>query len=175
MVEQAEILDLANLNLIVGMENMQSSAFVAASKLFEVGIDILSGQAHKWTALYYLTHPLYTNLIDAKSCCGDFAGVKQLADEFLQNTQDKPIHDKFRIYMIIVESLQAEGRSEEALDLSLEVLEKIGIRFPKGFMMKLALIPSLLKTKRLLQVRRHPPPRQNQHPPQRLSPAPDHP
>ena len=154
IVDQAEILDLANLNLVIGLENMQSSAFQAAAKLFEVGMGLLEGQAHKWTALYYLTHPLYTNLIDAKSCCGDFAGMKRLADEFLRNTDERPVQDKFRIYMIIVESLQAEGRSEEALDLSLEVLEKIGIRFPKGFMMKVALIPSLLKTKRLLN--KHP-------------------
>ena len=150
MTDDTERLDLANLNLEVGLENMESSAFAAAAKLFEIGVGLVNEQKHPWTVLYYMTHPLYTNLIDAKYCCGDFAGVKQLADEFLDNTQDKPIQDKFRTYMIIVESFQAEGYDENALELSLQVLEEIGVRFPKGITMKLALIPAVIKTRLVL-------------------------
>ena len=148
ITDQKQKLDLASLNLEAGEMAMSISAFVPAAELFSKGLVLLHGDMNHWKINYDLSLKLYNLAAEAALCNGDFEMHQRMVDEVLENAQC--LNDKLPVYCILVESLTAQQKLEEAMRVGYDVLAQLGQRFPKRFLL-FNLLADFQKTKRMLR------------------------
>mmetsp|Transcript_8324 Transcript_8324/g.13779 ORF Transcript_8324/g.13779 Transcript_8324/m.13779 type:complete len:1123 (-) Transcript_8324:162-3530(-) len=120
--------EIAKLNLRAGKNAIESSAFAAATTYFAAGVELLP--ANRWESEYALSLELYSAAAKAQYCVGNFELMKVYCDEVLAQV-NHPFVDKRHAYNTLLHSIAAQGRMQEAQDLCVEVLAKLGCRFPK--------------------------------------------
>ena len=72
---------------------------------------------------------LYSGAAEAHYCLGVLEKTELYCNEII--SQRGPLLDKRRAYNVLFSSIAAQGRYIDAQDECLEVLAKLGIRFPK--------------------------------------------
>ncbi len=119
-------LELADLNLRAGFKARMSSAFLAAANYFEAGLALLD--ADSWITHYDLTLELHTKAGEAASLIGAFDRTDQMFNIVVRNAKT-PV-DMVGAYESQMHSYISQGKLKEAIDISLECCEKLGLRLP---------------------------------------------
>jgi predicted ATPase len=120
--------EIANLNLRSGHSAFAMSAFSAAADYLKKGIALLPPD--RWDKHYAMTLEMYSTAAEAAFCCGKHELTKQLCDEILES-ENRPLLDKRRAYNVQIHSLNAQSQTSSTKDLCVDVLAKLGCKFPK--------------------------------------------
>ncbi|TVP66531.1 MAG: GAF domain-containing protein [Nodularia sp. (in: Bacteria)] len=126
LIEQSEKTELARLNLIAGCKAKVSTAYEAALKYLETGIELLSADA--WQTEYKLTIGLYDGAAEVAYLNGNFEQMQQLAEVVLQ--QAKTLLDKVKVYEVKIIAHIVQSQQLEAIETALSILQLLGINFP---------------------------------------------
>jgi predicted ATPase/signal transduction histidine kinase len=137
---------LAELNLIAGERARETVAYQQALRHLELGIELV-GQGG-WEELYDLTLALHLNAVEAAYLNTDFEKMESLAEIVLKRART-PL-DKVRIYEIRMQACIGRNKLKESVQMAVEALELIGLRFPRN-PRKLHLVWGLLRTKLALR------------------------
>ena len=141
----------AYLNLRAGIKAMEMAAFSSAVVFLQSGIEAI--QQSEMEATCWISHKdlmvgLYTTLADAEFSYGDQESMRQCIETILSQ-EHLALSDQLPAHSTLLRSLGAQNRLEEALESSLQLLAKMGVRLPRKSL-KFAIVWDLLKTKHLL-------------------------
>ena len=120
--------EIAKLNIRAGKKAICSSAFEPAGSYLAKGIELLPDD--HWESHYELSLELYSMAAEVKCCVGDFELMRRYCGEVL-DLANKPLIDKQRVYNALLNSMAAQGRTQEVQDLTVDLLAKLGCNFPK--------------------------------------------
>jgi predicted ATPase/signal transduction histidine kinase/CheY-like chemotaxis protein/tRNA A-37 threonylcarbamoyl transferase component Bud32 len=132
----------AQLNLKVGRKAKSATAYDAAVKYFNYGINCLAADC--WQTQYELSLALYTETTEASYLSGDFEQMEQMAK--VVQLQASTILDSIKVFEVKIQALIAQNQLLEAINIGLDILKRLGIRLPKQ-PNKLHVLLELLKTK----------------------------
>lgn len=115
--------ELARLNLIAGKKAKASTAYQAAVKYLNAGLELLTSDS--WENEYDLTLALYVEAVGAEYLNAELARAEQLAAVVLK--QAKTTLDKVGVYEIQIQSYTAQAQFKAAIDAALEISAELGI------------------------------------------------
>lgn len=118
----------AKVYLAAGKKAFRTSASLQASNYFRKGIELLP-KSH-FVSDYELSVDLFSSIAEANFCLGRFATMRTFCNHILEK-EDMPLLDKRRIYNVMLNSICAEGRPNDARQLCTEILAQLGVHFPK--------------------------------------------
>ncbi|MEA5550763.1 ATP-binding sensor histidine kinase [Anabaena cylindrica UHCC 0172] len=113
---------LAQLNLIAGCKALASTAYIAAAKYFDHGINLLG--VDSWQSQYQLTLSLYKAAVKAEYLNINFAYAQTLANFVLEHANS--LLDRVKVYEVQIQMYMAQSEMPKALAvgiLALELLE----------------------------------------------------
>ena len=125
--EESECIKLADLNLRAAKKAALISSFASAAKYAAKGIDFLT--ANSWASHHALTLDLYCTAAEAEGSLGNTERTDALCNIVLE--RDITIEEKFRAYFVLIDSVIACNRELDGLMLGLELLDKLGCKFPR--------------------------------------------
>ncbi|KAF3883842.1 MULTISPECIES: ATP-binding sensor histidine kinase [Nostocales] len=114
---------LANLNLVAGLQAKSATAYEAALRYLSTGIMFL--EPHSWQNQYDLTLNLYLAAAEAEYLNTNYEQADRQIETLLENVRDTL--QKARVYEIKIQSLISQSQMQSALDIALEVLQMLGI------------------------------------------------
>jgi predicted ATPase len=126
IIYQEEKNDVAALCLRAGELAICSSSYQTASEYLLLGVSMLG--ENSWNEEYDLSLELYNAAAEVEYCVGNFDNVEKLASEIFANTRLFP--DTLRAHSIHVYSLGSRGHMLKAIERGLDVLDKLGEKFP---------------------------------------------
>ncbi|WP_036486493.1 AAA family ATPase [Myxosarcina sp. GI1] len=128
VTEQSERNEIARLNLMAAQKAKAAIAYSMAKKYLIKGRECLTDSS--WQTNYDLTLNCYTETTEVAYLCGKFEDVETWAAIVLQ--QAKTILDRVKIYEVKIQAFIAHNQLVEAIDTGLQVLQQLGIEFPKN-------------------------------------------
>jgi predicted ATPase len=141
---------LALLNLQASKKAVNLSAFSSAAKFAKMGIELLPDD--RWTNHCELTLDLFSTAAECNGYLGNVVAMEGFCNEVLK--QAISLHDKLRVYNVLVLNFTNSGLLADALLFILDVLRQLGCTFPKTrFSRKLATLAGLAKTRATLNSR----------------------
>lgn len=127
ILDPAERLELARLNLSAGRKAIQSSAYEPAATFLAAGIGALPAEA--WERHYELALALHTAAAEAEYMRLAVGRAQELSEIVLRKAR-RPL-EKIGVYELRIQHEIAEARLTDALGTALEALELLGLRFPR--------------------------------------------
>ncbi|MEQ8468511.1 AAA family ATPase [Coleofasciculus sp. E1-EBD-02] len=124
---QAERDKIAELNLMAGKKAKAATAYQAAIKYLNTGLNLLS--ADSWQSKYELTLSLYEEATEAAYLNSDFDRTDKLIKLARKNA--KTILDEVKFCEIEIQVYAAQDKPLEAVKTSLSILALLGIEFPQ--------------------------------------------
>jgi len=140
--DNAETLDLIELNYRAAERAIQRSSFFPASDFLRAAINLLGDDDSAWNNNYAMMMKLSDGLMRMDYCCGRLASSMDIADQILNMARS--FDDKKMAYHMKILWLTQIEKIDESLDLILSVLEELGAPVPQHF----------LRLHRFLQYRR---------------------
>ncbi|HAJ61670.1 MAG TPA: serine/threonine protein kinase, partial [Cyanobacteria bacterium UBA8543] len=128
IIDQAERDRLAQLNLSAARKAKASTAYAAAVRYLNVGMELLDAKA--WQNQYALTLALHDEAAEAAYLSGDFEEMERLAD-VVQNCASTLL-DKVKAYEVNIQASIAQNKILEAVNIALQVLQLLGVEFPQN-------------------------------------------
>jgi predicted ATPase/tRNA A-37 threonylcarbamoyl transferase component Bud32 len=125
--QQSERDELAQLNLIAGKKAKASAAYQPAFDYLKKGLELLG--ADSWQTQYNLILVLHEEAAEAAYLNGHFDLMETWIEVVLR--QAKTVLDKVKVYEVKMQAYQAQNQLEDALRTGLQVLQLLGIKFPK--------------------------------------------
>ena len=113
---------LAQLNLEAAKYASRTTAYGNAVDHLQQGLELLGD--NKWQSDYQLSLELATLLTEMTLAVRDYVCCKIAIDEVVLNAAS--IGDKLPVYYTLIDSLRAQGRSDEAVQLGLQLLHLMG-------------------------------------------------
>lgn len=142
-------LEMAELHKLAVDKAYRQVALDSMSQYAKIGVEYLPVDA--WQTHYHLTLELHSRGAEAANLLGEKELLRMHAGEVLKQ-KDRPLADKLRAYNAMIDSLGREQDSaaiSEALEMLLDLLSKLGCKFPKGkFSQLCSTVKSLVKVKR---------------------------
>ena len=127
ITDEAELVELARLNLDAGKKAKESTAYAAAlAQYFIPGIEALPGDI--WQAHYQLTFDLYRERSECEYLCGNFDQAEELFDLILNRV--KSDFDKAEIYNIRLVLYDNIGQYLAGVRIGSEALKTLGLSLP---------------------------------------------
>lgn len=126
IIDEAEKVKLAELNLEAGKMAKKSSAYNSAYTYFDEGIKVLSSNA--WEEYYDLTLQLYTNITESAHLINEYNKMDKFAEIVLNNS--KTLIDKIKIYRVKIGAYKIHLNLKEAMNTSTSVLKLLEIYIP---------------------------------------------
>ena len=121
--------DIARLNLLAGQAAMDTACFAQAASYLKNGIEWLPKD--QWTNHYELCLELYTSAAEAEYGAGEVESSEAYA-RIVIGQEGCPFEDKLRAYSILIPCIQGRDQmSQEASNLAVYVLDKLGCKLPK--------------------------------------------
>jgi predicted ATPase/serine phosphatase RsbU (regulator of sigma subunit)/tRNA A-37 threonylcarbamoyl transferase component Bud32 len=114
--------EIAQLNLIAGQKAKAATAYEAAVRYLQMGLELLSPQ--KWDQQYNLTLKLYETAVEAEYINANFEKAEQLADEIIQQAKNRC--DRATAYELKVQLYTAQNLPIKALETGLQAVELLG-------------------------------------------------
>ncbi|MCC5637883.1 AAA family ATPase [Nostoc sp. CHAB 5844] len=121
--EQIEKNQLAQLNLIAGYKAKSATAYETAIKYLNTALELL--ETNSWQSQYDFTLKLYIETAEAEYLNINFARATELTEIALQNT--KSLLDQVKIYELKMQICIAQLQMVQAVEIGLQVIEKLGI------------------------------------------------
>lgn len=126
IVNRAERMELARLNLIAGHKAMSSNAYGAALEYLNLAIDLLPDNT--WSDHYAFTLELHHHRLDVAYLNTQFENLEAWGNIVLQ--QATSLLDQIKVYETRIMALRSQGRFLEVVETGLQVLRLLGIEFP---------------------------------------------
>lgn len=137
-----EKIKIAELNLLAGRKAKSSAAYNPANNFYSRGLHILPGEA--WQKNYALTLALHNEGGETAYLSGDFAAMERITAAIFANAQNRS--DLVNAYIIKIKAYVSLTKNEEAFNIGIECLKKLGLKFPSK-PNQLHIIYNLLATK----------------------------
>lgn len=119
--------ELAKLNFIAGRKAKAANAYEIAFNYLKICISL--SKNYSWINNYNFLLKLHIEATEAAYLCGKLEKVEELSNSVLKNGNN--ILDKIKIFEIKILVLIAESKSDAAIELGLQVLNKLRINLPK--------------------------------------------
>mmetsp|Transcript_17484 Transcript_17484/g.29040 ORF Transcript_17484/g.29040 Transcript_17484/m.29040 type:complete len:1027 (-) Transcript_17484:536-3616(-) len=121
---------LVNLNLEGAKKASFVAAYSTAAEYLQFGLDLL-GDNH-WDSEYHLSLEMTSKLAEMALAARSYVGCKIAIDEVVLHAQS--FADKLPVYYILIDSLRAQDRHDEAIEVGLQILQVLGEKIRvKGF------------------------------------------
>ncbi|MFB2923889.1 trifunctional serine/threonine-protein kinase/ATP-binding protein/sensor histidine kinase [Aerosakkonema funiforme] len=127
VTEEEEKEELAKLNLTAGKKALAASAYDAAARYLNVGLQLLPPDS--WDTKYELTRDLYVETSAAEYLNINFDRAKQLSDVVLERA--KTLLEKVPVYETQIQFYIAQNQMQAAIDTALPVLKMLGVSLPR--------------------------------------------
>ncbi|MEH2327666.1 ATP-binding protein [Nostoc sp.] len=127
IVDPSQKTELAQLNLQVAQKAIAATAYTAAFEYATIGIAMLAQD--RWQIEYELTLTLYEAATEAAYLSGNFEQMAQFPLVILENA--RTLLDTVKVYEIQIQAAQAQHQFLQGVELALNILEQLGIHFPK--------------------------------------------
>ena len=127
IAEQTKRNELTKLNLIAAQKAKASTAYKAALKYLEAGLELLASDS--WQEQYNSTLELFVATVEAQYLNTQFEQAETFAAVVLE--QAKNLLDRIPVYELKLQSYIAQQRYQEAIDIALQVLEQLGVLLPQ--------------------------------------------
>jgi len=137
---------LAKLNLQAGIKAKESSAFTPAFEYIRNGIHLL--HSDHWAQQYPLSIALYSEAAETAFLCSRFEDMNHYIDIVLAKA--KTLEETIMPSEIRIHALKAQNRLLDALKAGLELMEKLGEKFPAR-PNSVKVMPDLIKTGMMLR------------------------
>ncbi|AUI69682.2 AAA family ATPase [Beggiatoa leptomitoformis] len=118
---------LAELNLNAGKTAKSAAAYEPALSYLQHGLTLLP--PNSWDTHYHLSLDLYVEVTEVAFLNGDYSRMNQWAQLVLQQSHN--LLDRVRIYEIQIQAFMAQNQPLKAIELALDVLQMLGVSFPK--------------------------------------------
>ncbi|MBG1265601.1 ATP-binding sensor histidine kinase [Nostoc sp. WHI] len=125
--EQTERNELAQLNLIAGKKATAATAYVAALRYLNLGIELLA--ADSWQTHYDLTLTLYVKASETAYLSTNFEQIDRFAEEVIKYA--KTLLDKVKVFEVKILFYAAENQLQESANIGLKFLRLLGVTFPE--------------------------------------------
>ncbi|MDZ8189858.1 MAG: AAA family ATPase [Nostoc sp. ChiSLP02] len=142
LIQESEKIELAKLNLLAGKKAKAATAYEAAARYLNIGLELLT--ANSWQQYYDLTLNLYIETTETEYLNGNFAKSHYLADIALDRANS--ILDKVKLYEVIMLTYMAQNQMPKVLEIGVKALRELGVILPKK-PTKLNVLSALIKTK----------------------------
>ncbi|MEG4212923.1 AAA family ATPase [Microcoleus sp. S13_B4] len=123
IVGQVEKDELAFLNLIAGQKAKAATAYEAAARYLNIGLELLA--ANSWQSQYELTLNIHVEAVETEFLNTNFKHSELLADAVLKEA--KTLLDKVKVYELKIQSYVAQNQLIKAIDTGWEILEMLGV------------------------------------------------
>ncbi len=123
----AERDEIASLNLSAAKKAKAAIAYSVAQNYLATGREWLA--VSSWQTNYDLSLDLYTETTEAAYLCGEFEQVEHWAEIVLQEA--KTVLDSVKVYEVKIQADMAQNHLLKAINTALQVLQQLGISFPK--------------------------------------------
>jgi predicted ATPase/signal transduction histidine kinase/tRNA A-37 threonylcarbamoyl transferase component Bud32 len=147
--QQSEKYDLANFNLIAGRKAKAATAYEAASRYLNTGLELLPDSS--WESHYDLMRNIYVETLEAEYLNSNFERAQKISDILLLQT--KTLLEKIKVYELKIPFYLQQNEPQLALTTSLETLKLLGLSLPKN-PNKINIILGLLANKLILLSKR---------------------
>lgn len=128
ITEEKQCYQYAQLNLRAGRRAKASTAYRAALRYFDNGIQFLP--QHSWNADYDLTLRLYESAAEAALLSCEFDQMDFLIQAVLNN--GKRLLDQVKVYEIKLQAYQVQNQQLQAIEFGREILKKLGVTLPES-------------------------------------------
>ncbi|MBN3927649.1 AAA family ATPase, partial [Nostoc sp. NMS4] len=128
IVEQAEQIKLAQLNLIAGLKAKTSTAYTTAADYLKTGTKLVGLQG--WQHSYKLTFSFYRQLAEVEFLCGNFDQSVELVEQILSRAKD--VSEQAEVYNLLVVQYTFVGQYAAAIETGMKALQLLGIDISKG-------------------------------------------
>lgn len=146
MASRNEKKAIASLCRSAAQQAVAESNFVAASMYLEFGITLMGKDP--WQNDYDLTLTLYSSSAEVEYCLANFDMMDQHVTQVLEHAHS--FRDSLLVRATRVYSLGGRGRTIEAVQEGMDILQQLGISFPKRAT-KLHVAYELFKSRKLLR------------------------
>ncbi|WP_237396086.1 hypothetical protein [Okeania sp. KiyG1] len=133
---------LLKLNLWAGKKAKGATAYEAAGRYLNLGLELLP--TNSWESHYELTRELYVETLEVEYLNTNFERAQKLSEFIFARTTK--LLEQVKVYELLIEFHTSQNQSKQALDTSLNVLEKFQLTFPKKIS-KLTIIKEYLSIK----------------------------
>lgn len=123
-----EKVEVAELNLLAAIKSKDSIAYDASYKYCEAGLQLVSHE-QGFISNYEMTLNLYTEAAESAYQIRAFDRVEELGKSVIKNA--KNLHDKIKVFEILIQTLTAKHAFLEAEAMLYEVIGKLGMKIPK--------------------------------------------
>ena len=127
-VDKGERLALATLNLKAARIAKSRCSYMQASHYLRIASEVLGEE--KWDAHYDLSLEIVSSRAEMEYCSANFLTCWELVNEVLVFSHSN--RDRLRGYYAMIESLRAEDRLHDAMDLGYKVLAEFNVTFPRS-------------------------------------------
>ncbi len=117
---------LAILNLRAGKLAKRKAAYSNGLALLKIGLHLLSSKS--WEYSYDLTLELYSEAIEAAFMSTEPRLLEHWAQIVFEHGHNE--QDKVTAYENLIQSLIGQDRQQEAIHIAIEILRKLGVKFP---------------------------------------------
>ncbi|OKH31956.1 serine/threonine protein kinase [[Phormidium ambiguum] IAM M-71] len=142
ITKEAEQEELAKLNLMAGRKALAATAYDAAARYLNVGLQLLPPDS--WERKYELTRDLFVETASAEYLNINLDRAKQLSDVVLERA--KTLLEKVPVYETQIQFYIAQNQMQAAIDTALPILKMLGVSLPKN-PSKLNILVGLIQTK----------------------------
>jgi len=128
IVEQSEKYQLAKLNLAAAKKAKASAAFAQSFDSLKAGLALLDQGS--WQKSYDLTLAVHVEAVEAAYVAGSWDEMERLASDVMKNA--RTVLDKVPAYDVRIRAYLAQHDNQKSIQVGLEVLDILGVRFPKN-------------------------------------------
>ncbi|XGV98687.1 MAG: AAA family ATPase [Leptolyngbya sp. BL-A-14] len=157
VIDQKERDEIAKLNLLAGQKAKAAIAYSVAKNYLAAGRAWLADSS--WQTNYDLTLALYIETTETAFLCGNFGDAERWVELVLQHV--KTVLDSITVYRVKIQVDIAQNRPLQAVNTGFQILQQLGISFPKqlnypDIRTELDLIKALLDEKTIEDLSRLP-------------------
>ncbi|NEN91804.1 MAG: AAA family ATPase, partial [Okeania sp. SIO3H1] len=137
---------LLKLNLWAGKKAKGATAYEAAGRYLNVGLELLP--TNSWESHYELTQDVYFEALEVEYLNVNFESAQRLSEVLLSKIQSNL--DRVKVDELQIPYYLSQNQPQLAIDIALSALKKLGIYFPQKIS-KLNVTFSFLKTKFIIR------------------------
>ncbi|MBN3943506.1 AAA family ATPase [Nostoc sp. NMS9] len=126
LAQSAERQELAQFNLMASRKAKAATAYTAACKYAQIGIELLA--QNSWQHQYELTLALHQVATEAAYLSGNLEQMAAFANLVLNHAKT-PL-DQISVYEVKIEAFIAQGKFTEAIAAALAILKQLGVELP---------------------------------------------
>ena len=128
IAQQSEKDELANFNLIAGRKAKAATAYEAAVRYLNVGLELLPESS--WQSQYDLTRNLHLETLESEYLNTNFERAQHLSEIVL--LQAKSQLEKVKVYELRIPFYLQQNQPQAALETALQVLKMLGVSLPRN-------------------------------------------